>query len=331
MKEAKIHNGRDEINRHKLSDVVPLKVPYNIQLEPTDICNFKCEYCAHSVEGVGNNIMSWNNFMLVLNNLMEMSDDYKIVNLIGHGEPLIHPQISDMVYEINKCNITKRIEITTNGSLLTPKISDKLINAGLTRIIISLQGLNSEMYRKICKYNIDYDEFYNNIKYFYENKGKCTLHIKIADTALKDNEKDKFFDMFGNICDDLYIEHIFPLYNIDYTNKIRNDNHDNRYGYRLKEALICSQPFYQMYIKANGDVAPCTMHPAALILGNIKNEKLKDIWYGTKLKQFQILQCEKKRTDNTVCKNCITPQQGAHPLDNMDEYAEFVKQKILNF
>lgn len=327
----KINNGRDELTRQKLSNVVPLKVPFNIQIEPTTLCNFKCEYCAQSTGSIKKKIMEWETFEKIICDLKNLSDDYKIINIIGFGEPLIHKRISDMVAEIKKASITKRVEITTNASLLTPEKSDELISAGLTRLIISLQGLNADMYKNICKYNVDYDDLINNIRYFYENKGACKLHIKIADTALGTGEEQMFYNMFSDICDDLYIEHIIPEFkDIDYTNKVKEERKLNRYGYEIKESIVCPQPFYQMFICADGNVSPCCLYPYPTIIGNVKRDSLKDIWNGELLKEFQILQLKKMRGSNSLCKHCILPEQAFCPQDNMDKEAEKLLEKFMN-
>ena len=39
-----------------------------------------------------------------------------------------------------------KVEIVTNGILLTKEMSDRLINSGLDRLRISLQGLDEEKY-----------------------------------------------------------------------------------------------------------------------------------------------------------------------------------------
>lgn len=325
----KINNGRDEKGRSRLSDIVPLKVPFNIQLEPSEICNFHCEYCVHSVNRLNGNIMEWEIFEKILDDLKQMSDNYKIINLIGYGEPLVYKDISKMVAEISKAQIADRIEITTNASLLTPQRSEELVKAGLTRLIVSLQGLSADKYKKICGYTINFDEFLNNIKYFYSNRGKCRLHLKIADTALDEGDEQKFYELFGDICDDLYIEHIIPAYkDVDYEGKLKAKSNITRYGYEYKEALVCPQPFYQMFIKANGDVAPCCMYPSPMIVGNVREQSLKDIWNGHKLRDFQALQLLKKRKCNAICRDCIYPEEMMHPLDNMDDTAESVLKRI---
>lgn len=330
MDRKNINNGRDEKGRNRLSDIVPLKVPFNIQIEPTEICNFHCEYCVHSVSGLnGGGNMEWGVFEKIIDDLRQMTDRCKIINLIGYGEPLVYKDISKMVAEISKAQIADRIEITTNASLLTPQKSEELVKSGLTRLIVSLQGLSAGSYKKICGYTVDFKEFLNNIKYFYSNRENCRLHLKIADTALDEGDEQKFYDLFGSICDDLYIEHIIPAYkDVDYEGKLKTKGNVTRYGYEYKKAVVCPQPFYQMFIKANGDVAPCCMYPSPTILGNIREQPLKDIWMGNQLRGFQVLQLSKKRKCNAICRDCVYPEELMHPLDNMDDAAESVLKRI---
>lgn len=273
--------------------------------------------------------MEWTVFEKIIDDLRQMEDRYKIINLIGYGEPLVYKDISKMVAEVSKAQIADRIEITTNASLLTPQKSEELIKSGLTRLIVSLQGLSAGSYKKTCGYTIDFNEFLNNIKYFYSNRGKCRLHLKIADTALDEGDEQKFYELFGNICDDLYIEHIIPAYkDVDYEGQLIAKRNVTRYGYEYKKAVVCPQPFYQMFIKANGDVAPCCMYPSPIILGNVREQSLNDIWNGHYLRDFQVMQLLKKRKCNAVCRDCIYPEELMHPLDNMDDTAEGVLKRI---
>ena len=60
----------------------------------------------------------------------------------GLGEPLFHPAIVDMVAQkqrIARC----RVELITNGTLLSPQLSKDLIDAGLDMLWVSLDGANT--------------------------------------------------------------------------------------------------------------------------------------------------------------------------------------------
>lgn len=74
------------------------------------------------------------------------------MKFIGNGEPLINPKTPDMVKIAVDNNLADRYELTTNGSLLTHEISDRLLEAGLTRLLISIKkyisllGLKNEVW-----------------------------------------------------------------------------------------------------------------------------------------------------------------------------------------
>jgi len=57
---------------------------------------------------------------------------------------MINKDIPVMVKMAKDAEIAERVEIISNGSLLDKTMSDRLIEAGLDTLRISLQGLNSK-------------------------------------------------------------------------------------------------------------------------------------------------------------------------------------------
>jgi MoaA/NifB/PqqE/SkfB family radical SAM enzyme len=81
------------------------------------------------------------------------------------GEPLFHPGIIEMVAEAKSLN--SAVELITNGTLLTKKMSEQLINAGLDRLWISLDGATPESYGDI-RLGALFPEVLNNLKAFHD-------------------------------------------------------------------------------------------------------------------------------------------------------------------
>jgi MoaA/NifB/PqqE/SkfB family radical SAM enzyme len=65
----------------------------------------------------------------------------------GLGEPLSHPHIVDMVRDAKRVGAT--VELITNGTLLTSSLSIQLIQAGLDRLWVSLDGATPESYMDV--------------------------------------------------------------------------------------------------------------------------------------------------------------------------------------
>ncbi|WP_196595134.1 hypothetical protein [Pectinatus frisingensis] len=98
----KINDGRDH-NRMKLYNVVPLTVPFAVSVSPSDLCNFRCNYCNWSTSaGIKDaKIISWNEFLIIIDQLKQLcvkrNQKIKVFRLSNVGEPLLNKKVPDMV------------------------------------------------------------------------------------------------------------------------------------------------------------------------------------------------------------------------------------------
>lgn len=324
------------LDRVKLSEAVPLDTPFTLFVFPTTFCNFKCNYCGHSLGfekmkeqyDFEPQTMSLETYKLIIEQVKKFPNKLKVLSLTGHGEPLINKNLPEMIKIAKKADIAERIEIISNASLLTNDIAKALIDAGLDTLRISLQGLSSDKYKKVCDYNLDFNKFISNIRFFYENKKQCNLFVKVMDIALDEGEEDKFYNLFSNISDRMYIEQCRPVYDgVKYSTKITTVTED-RYGRIHEKRKVCPLPFFMLGIFPNGDVEPCDTIYKPIILGNVNNESLFDMWNGKELRQFRIMHLNKKRYDNSKCSVCCAPDDVAHPEDNLDDSTEKILDKL---
>jgi MoaA/NifB/PqqE/SkfB family radical SAM enzyme len=207
-------------------------------------------------------------------------EKYKVIHFGGLGEPLLHPRLPEMIERAHE--VTNRIELFSNASLLTPALSDSIINAGLTRIKIAIQGIDALKYRKNCSVQIDFNKFVENIKYFYDrSRGEDSIprtivYIKIMEEQLEDeNDRKEFYRIFGDICDEIYVEHlagIHPAVSDKYSERI-NSNHV--YGEKRDKLEVCPFPFYFLLFNSEGDGFPCCILslPKYFSIGNVNTKR----------------------------------------------------------
>ena len=320
-----------EINRVMLHDVVPLDTPYNVEAEISSFCNARCIYCAHSVKhGQYEGNMTEELFDKILFDMSEFPKKIKKLNLFGFGESLCHPKFPEMAAKAKKAGVADAIEFTTNGLLITREKADDILAAGIDTIRISMQGINSEMYWKMCRVKMDFDRFIDNLKYLYDHRGKTKIRIKIADIALKgipDGEQ-KFIDCAGGVADSVYVEHILPIYDgVKYDEideGIKRDTINGRMHVKqTKVNKVCHRAFYRLRVRANGDVtAMCCDATRDVKYGNIYDSSLKNIWQGDVHKNFLKMQLEGKRFFHQYCKDCVMPNDIASEADVLDPWAE---------
>lgn len=325
-------------NRTVLREVVPVDTPFLMGIFLGDICNFKCRYCIQSaseqVEEKADLIrqfLEWDTFVKIVDSAKEFPQKIKTILLSSIGEPLLHPQVGEMLNYMNQVDLADNYEIVTNASKLTPEMTRNLVDNGLTRLCISLQGINSKKYKEVCGYEMDYELFYENIKYFYEySRGKCRLHIKTVDLALDEGEDKLFYEMYEHFCDTIYIDAVQPVFKgVDYSGIVKTEGEFTKEVFEKYRGVCCSPIFYTLYSLADGTIAPCCDNPQPTTYGNIKNESLVDIWNGEKRKEFLLQHLEHRRCENEVCAQCIAPLTRNFEEDILDGYEDEIKRRIL--
>lgn len=312
-------------NRQILADLIPLDAPFSVYIEQTRVCNFKCFYCIHSTrddagsafQKLGYEVkhMKQEEMEKIVAALKEFPQG-KIKRIVfsGLGEPTANPKLPKFIKMVVDADIAPRVEMITNGLLLNEKMIDELTDSGLTKIIISIQGLDNKDYFDTCAAKIDFDKFLNTLKYFYEHKKNTEIYIKIVDAALKNKDDDKrFYEMFSPLSDQIYIEHLIQMQQSHTQIKEIVDG-KSFYGEEVdKTRKVCAPVFYFLQIGCDLDIYPCPVPGLSrkLSMGNLKNNSLLEIWNGSK--RFNLLKIMLKMQKDTLpdcngceCFNCIT-------------------------
>ncbi len=322
--------------RTYLKDILPLEMPIMIQIFPVYACNFKCEFCIHALDKEQHGYISDKVFMdmdlykKAIDDIKNTGIKLKMLRFAAIGEPLLHKNIAEMVKYAVDMEVADSVDIVTNASLLTHELSDALIEAKLSRLRISIEGLSKEEYLERSKGNIDFDNMIENIKYFYENKANTTVYIKIIDYMLKDKEQEKkFYDLFEPICDTIAIEHLTPtIEEIDYdTISDGMDLNKGQNSDALSDAQICSQGFYMMQINPDGKVVPCCSMKYPAVLGDIYKNTVQEVWKGEVFNDFRRKSLCSRATASSVCASCTLYKYGLHKEDNIDDVAKELIEK----
>ncbi|MDI6900853.1 MAG: GTP 3',8-cyclase MoaA [Anaerosomatales bacterium] len=121
-----------------------------LRISVTDRCNLRCVYCMPS-EGV-----EWKQHDEILSleeierfAAVAVEEGISKIRLTG-GEPLVRKGIIEHVRRLRALTGIEAIAITTNGTLL-PRYAADLVDAGLTRVNISLDTLDPDEYARITR------------------------------------------------------------------------------------------------------------------------------------------------------------------------------------
>jgi len=298
---------------------IPLKTPFVVYCELSGYCNLRCKFCPYAkhAKTTKKDLMTFDIFEKLINDLKQFPDKLKLFRICGNGENLLNKSIIKMLQHLYDSKITHKTQLITNGTLLNQELIQKLPSL-LDMIVISIEGLSNNDYVEFSGTKIDYNQFCNNIRELYKHKKDCVIHLKIHNLAVSTEDKKKiFFDTFQDYCDEIYIENIVPLFpEMDYCSSTESFRFDNNTS--IKKRIICPQIFKSVQVQADGDVVPCCVDWNRInLLGNIMKESLYDIWNGPILYNLQQIHLHGNRFNIHPCKNCSMNEYSE--IDNIDE------------
>ena len=311
-------------DRKPLWEMVPLKQPLRVNIDPCDLCNFKCDFCFQS-KGTGfkGNVMTIEVFERIITQLKEFDDPINVIQLFCLGEPLINKDVPFYIKRIRDERVAKEVKITTNGSLLTHNLIDQLFEAGLDELVISLNGLNDDDFFRVTNTKVSFPELLDNIKYIHshKNKGLCHFHVKIIGDYFSDEAKKIFIDTVGSYADTINIDGATNHWS-GLTPEFDNQQYDIG-GDRIKMCALC---FYELVVHSDGTVSPCAVDwkKDYQNLGSVYESSLKDIWNSEFRRSIILSFLRNEENPYEVCRDCEYPNSGVSV--NLEPYQ---KRKII--
>ncbi|MCA3220112.1 MAG: radical SAM protein [Burkholderiales bacterium] len=303
----------DAFERVDLIEALPLPNPISMLVDPTSLCNFRCQFCPtgdpHLIKqsGRSQNFMPLELLQRILDGVREFEQPLKVLRLYKDGEPLLNPHFAEFVRQAKAVPQVQRVETTTNGSKLDRAMARRLMDAGIDRIVISIEGVSAQKYLEFAKVRIDFDALVENIAYLHSIRGQCQIHVKTVQENLGEGEDAVFRELFGPICDRLFIERTvpsWPTFNID--RLVRRESRELDAQHRpLVRKRVCAYPFYSLSVNSDGTVSPCCVDwRRDLVLGDVRRERLLDIWNGAALAELRRTHIERGRAGNPTCASC---------------------------
>lgn len=321
--------------RTALYKKLPLDTPLSIHMFVSYYCNFKCKYCLHSLseeqlrlKNFHREFMDFSLYQKSINDIAQFKGRLKALIFAGHGEPLLHKDIVRMIAYAKEKNVAERVEIVTNGSLLTKDISDGLIAAGLDRLRISVQGIDEKAYFNTMGVAFDFKAFIAGLRYFYLNKKDTEVYCKIIDVAMKKAEDEqKFRELFSKVADEVAVEYEIPFVNEVNNELIKASFNCSKQGDEISGANVCAMPFYMLVVTPNGDVVPCCSTDIPLVYGNVAQHSLAELWESPLVKGFCRIHLLGNRQKHPVCSLCNVPRYGLQKGDYLDNHADELLKK----
>ncbi len=159
-----------------------------VYIEPTSRCNLICRTCIRNAWDEPQGDMSAETWNMVIDSMRTLSSRPDIF-FGGFGEPLLLPNIAGMVAQAKA--VAGKVELITNGILLTEQRSHDLIEAGLDTLWVSVDGVTPESYADI-RIGADLPKVFKNIRRMAILRHETTRRpeIGISFVAMRKNIAD---------------------------------------------------------------------------------------------------------------------------------------------
>jgi sulfatase maturation enzyme AslB (radical SAM superfamily) len=217
-------------------------IPYTATVEITSKCNAKCVYCGRDkLPFIGD--MSIENFKKIV-------DAMPFVGFIGPwavGESLLHPDIVEAIRYVKQKG--KYVNISTNASGLTEKLSKELLDAGLDELKISVDTDDKEDYEK-TRPPLKWESLVENVQRFRElrDKGnyKTVIYVRMTETPYNREHKERIMKFWSQIADKVIYRNVRAFFPEKKTNKSS-----------FADEIKCKRLDNEIIIFANGTVVMC--------------------------------------------------------------------------
>ena len=252
-------------------------------IEPTNTCNLRCTFC-FVTEGMTREggFMEFDLFKKIIDD----SPDLEHLCMHNWGEPLLHKDIFKMI-EYAKNKGVNYVVMNTNGTLLTDKMIDQIVDSKLDIIRFSIDG-SAETFKRVRGVELqNIEQNINKLKNVKEIR-RPKLKMGVVFTVEEDTEGDA----------EDYITHWEKI--VDHV--------------RLQPKLItsprtevCPEPFGKDYGKLvvlwDGRVIPCCVdYNANLTIGSVQNDTIQNLWKNEKMDLLRKQHLNGQFPD--TCANC---------------------------
>lgn len=301
------------LTKWKLSQT-HLGQPFALSIEPTTACNLSCPACPSGLKSfsrpTGKIDLAFHETIIA-----SLKKSVFYINYYFQGEPFLHPQFLTLIKTAKAANIYTAT--STNGHFISDKNALAIVDSGLDRLIISIDGLTQETY---ASYRVDgeLNKVISATKSLIEAKkqrGSAKPYLIFQLLVLKTNEDQ--IDALNDLAKTLGVNEVrfktAQFYAYENGNELMPSNEKySRYikkrdgSYRVKYygGNHCWRMWSSSVITWDGKVVPCCFDKDAQhALGELKTEGFDAIWNGATYQQFRTAVLT-NRNDIDICTNC---------------------------
>ncbi|MCA9118783.1 MAG: SPASM domain-containing protein [Planctomycetaceae bacterium] len=274
----------------KTMEVMRKAFPKTVRVETTNHCNASCTFCPRDTIGREKTFMSEELYEKIIDECVE--GKCKTVHLHNFGEPLLDKRLPQWVRLAKDRGIPK-VKIFTNGSLLSGKMAEGLIDSGLDELKVSIDGVDAKEF-DLLRVGLKHSVVMKNVREFRQLRDERGSGPTIIAACCQTSNRNETTQMLDGVVDKIDFA---TLHNWAGARGILPANVSIR--------KPCDRLWRTFTILVNGDVALCCLdHSGKEIIGNCQQERIVDIWSNEKYRQLRQLHMQSRQGEMSLCNGC---------------------------
>ncbi len=289
-------------------------LPISISFEPTTSCNLRCPECPSGLRSFTREtgMLDPGFFRQTID---ELYKDILYLTFYFQGEPFLHPQFSEMVKYASEKKIYTAT--STNAHFLNDETAKKIVESGLDRLIISIDGTTQETYEQY-RVGGSLEKVLagtkNVVKWKRQLKSK-TPHLIFQFLVVRHNENQ--VAELHELAEETGVNEIAfktaQVYEYEQGNNLiplskkysrYKKNPDGTWSIKNKMLNHCWKMWNSCVITWDGKIVPCCFDKdASHVMGSLQHKSFSEIWNGESYHAFR-QSLLKNRSEIEICKNC---------------------------
>ena len=288
--------------------------PLFVSVEPAAICQLCCPECpvgrtkGERLKGKGERLMSRE----VWERVLEQAAPYALtIQFFFQGEPLLHPDLPQMIAEAHAKGL--HTIVSTNAQAMTPALAEALIRAGLSRIIVSMDGLTEASYNAY-RVGGSLEQCRRALQWLREAKerlrGRTTIELQCLRLRTNEHEWTAFRKQYETLGADQLTLKTAQLYHYAEGHPLMPSNaryarykkgKDGRF-HRKPLGHGCLRVWSGCVVTTAGEVLPCCYDKNhEYVYGNIMHTDLSTLFASQAANIFRRAAIHEQPT---ICKEC---------------------------
>lgn len=302
-------------------DMAALPFPQAIQLQTINACQAACIMCPYPTvkDNFPRGRMDDDLFDRITDEIAQHPEVSTFIPML-QNEPFLDKRLFDKVARFKQRTGGRvAVELVTNGAFLTAENIERMREAQLDILDVSLDAINRETYEKI-RVGLDYDAVMAGVERVIAAKLPQTeLHVRMVLQRGNVREAKAFARSWRDrgVAVFTYMTNDRAGAITDFDARIRPTEDELGMAHRIGRAAFrrwighCPIPFATTNILHDGSVLVC-VHDwnRNEVLGNVRDASIAEIWNGDRMKELRRLVSERRYEEVPACRNCSLWRDG---------------------